>query len=81
MEIRHPAHNRKAYPAVWFHWWNPRAALLVIVERGSISKPSFRGDANGSGLWPALMTGSASNYDVQLHIGEYRDSPMRNCAS
>jgi len=36
MEIRHPAHNRKAYPAVWFHWWNPRAALLVIVERGSI---------------------------------------------
>jgi hypothetical protein len=27
------------------------------------------------------MTGSASNYDVQLHIGESRDSPMRNCAS
>jgi hypothetical protein len=23
----------------------------------------------------------ASNYDVQLHIGESRDSPMRNCAS
>jgi hypothetical protein len=27
------------------------------------------------------MTGSASNYDAQLHIGESRDSPMRNCAS
>src|SRR6201982_190093 len=23
----------------------------------------------------------ASNYDVRLHIGESRDSPMRNCAS
>ncbi len=23
----------------------------------------------------------AANYDVQLHIGESRDSPMRNCAS
>src|SRR5204863_8870202 len=22
----------------------------------------------------------ASNYDVQLHIGESRDSPVRNCA-
>src|SRR5882724_12346687 len=22
-----------------------------------------------------------ANYDVQLHIGESRDSPMRNCAS
>jgi hypothetical protein len=30
---------------------------------------SFRGDAD------------ASNYDVQLHIREPRDSPMRNCAS
>jgi hypothetical protein len=23
----------------------------------------------------------ASSYDVQLHIGESRDSPVRNCAS
>jgi hypothetical protein len=27
------------------------------------------------------MTGSASNYDVQLHVGESRDSPPCNCAS
>jgi hypothetical protein len=24
------------------------------------------------------MTGSASNYDVQLHVGESKDSPMCN---
>jgi len=26
------------------------------------------------------MTGSASNHDVQLHVVESQDSPMRNCA-
>jgi hypothetical protein len=37
---------------------------------------------DGTGDGNAVIPGDveASNYDVQLHIGEAQDSPLRNCA-
>jgi hypothetical protein len=40
--------------------------MIAYPETIAISQPSFRGDANGSGLSAGPMTGSASNYGAQL---------------
>jgi len=37
--------------------------------------PSFRGDANGSGVWPGPMTSSPESRQAD------RGSPMRKCTS
>src|ERR1700674_1230242 len=67
--------------------WQTVAALFVMQDKiglhASNGPTRARGVARMLRRVHIVIPGrcEASNYDVQLHIGESRDSPMRNCAS